>query len=398
MNTATLAGLAPTASPASRSADAKPATRDATTAANGDDRFERLLRGKEAARNPAVAAGTESTEGSAEAAAVSTKPKDADTPEPAQEQDEDTRDWPLAALALLGIPWTDAAQPAQPVALPETATGVAPTALPGGGGGAGSAPQAQALASAIDVLSAGIEGEPAPATAGIDATTGLPTEARPVDNTATTARSAENPLPSATQLAATAPAIAPEALPIAPTLKELTDTLRQDADGDSAAPTINAAAAPSPSTHGLPRTATVNLLAAPTPDLHSEHFDEAIGTRLTWMAEQKIGHAHIRMTPEQLGPVEIRLRLEGDRVHADFDSAQPEVRQALESSLPKLREMLGQHGFQLAHADVGHRQEAPARHPDARNHDGAPSAEGTDLRSPSPAPRHSVRGLLDAYA
>jgi flagellar hook-length control protein FliK len=31
-----------------------------------------------------------------------------------------------------------------------------------------------------------------------------------------------------------------------------------------------------------------------------------------------------------------------------------DVRQALESSLPRLRELLGEQGFQLAHADVGH--------------------------------------------
>ena len=50
-----------------------------------------------------------------------------------------------------------------------------------------------------------------------------------------------------------------------------------------------------------------------------------IGDAVRWMADQKIGHAHIKVTPNDLGTVEIRLRLDGDRVHADFSSAQAEV-------------------------------------------------------------------------
>ncbi|HBK46993.1 MAG TPA: flagellar hook-length control protein FliK, partial [Xanthomonadaceae bacterium] len=95
--------------------------------------------------------------------------------------------------------------------------------------------------------------------------------------------------------------------------------------------------------------------ASPTaaPELGSDGFDEAVGTRLSWLADQKIGHAHIKITPNDLGPIEVRLHLDGDKVNANFTAAHAEVRQALEQSLPKLRDMLGEHGFQLGQADVG---------------------------------------------
>lgn len=67
---------------------------------------------------------------------------------------------------------------------------------------------------------------------------------------------------------------------------------------------------------------------------------------MSWLADQKIGHAHIKVTPNEMGPVEVRLHLDGDKVNASFTAANADTRQALEQSLPRLREMLGQNGFQ----------------------------------------------------
>ncbi|KAA8992396.1 flagellar hook-length control protein FliK [Stenotrophomonas cyclobalanopsidis] len=140
----------------------------------------------------------------------------------------------------------------------------------------------------------------------------------------------------------------------------------------------------------------------PTPTLGDDGFDHAVGARLSWLADQKIGHAHIRLNPEDLGPVDVRLQMNGDKVHASFSSPHVDVRHALESSLPRLRELLGEQGFQLAHADVGHQNRG----------DGSPSAQagGTgDLVGGDGEPSRGditvsaaqlmrQRGLLDAYA
>ncbi|WP_411834962.1 flagellar hook-length control protein FliK [Pseudoxanthomonas mexicana] len=191
-------------------------------------------------------------------------------------------------------------------------------------------------------------------------------------------------------------AAAPEIL--AP-LRDLAERFDAGADAD-ATPLLNAMAGTPTPALGLARTATVNPLEAPMPELRSEQFEEAIGTRLGWMAEQKIGHAHIRVNPNELGAIEIRLRLDGERVHADFSAAQPEVRQALENSLPRLREMLGQHGFQLAQADVGHRQQSDGRADEASAaRGGGEDGANAGVEQAAPAPVRLIhRGLLDAYA
>lgn len=179
--------------------------------------------------------------------------------------------------------------------------------------------------------------------------------------------------------------------------RDLVDAFSSE-EGDAPTPTgaLLAGVGASHAPLGLSRTETVNAMEAPSADLHGGHFDEDIGDAVRWMADQKIAHAHIKVTPNDLGTVEIRLRLDGDRVHADFSSAQAEVRQALESSLPRLRDMLGQHGFQLAHADVGQQHTPPSQ--------GAASPHGessADTEAPTETPRTvrmTARGLVDAYA
>jgi flagellar hook-length control protein FliK len=144
--------------------------------------------------------------------------------------------------------------------------------------------------------------------------------------------------------------------------------------------------------------ATRAIMAAPiaVPVDPQTGFDDGFGARIVWMAEQRVGHAEIRLNPEHLGPIEVRVQMDGTQVSAEFQSGHAGVRQAIEASLPRLREMLGQQGLQLGQTDVGQRHAgsgAPAR----RDGDTpSPGASPTDAQLPS---RHvRTRGLLDEYA
>lgn len=155
----------------------------------------------------------------------------------------------------------------------------------------------------------------------------------------------------------------------------------------SLAPTTATARATAP-----PPTAPLALPANP-----NAGFDDGFGARIAWMAEQRIGHAQIRLNPEHVGPIEVRVQLDGDRVSAEFHSAHAEVRQAIEASLPRLREMLGQHGLQLGQADVGHGQSG--RRGDSMDSHGRDPAREAELDPRLTAsPIRSTRGLLDEYA
>ncbi len=157
-----------------------------------------------------------------------------------------------------------------------------------------------------------------------------------------------------------------------------------------------AAAAPPPAARSQ---AAPALPPLPMPADPAAGFDEGFGTRVVWMAEQRLGHAEIRLNPEHVGPIEVRVQLDGEQVRAEFHSANIEVRQAIEASLPRLRELLGQHGLQLGQADVGQGQ-AGREGGDGRTAAAGRGGNGTGTReetSQDPAPVR-VRGLLDEYA
>uniref|UniRef100_UPI00117E444A flagellar hook-length control protein FliK n=1 Tax=Luteimonas TaxID=83614 RepID=UPI00117E444A len=190
------------------------------------------------------------------------------------------------------------------------------------------------------------------------------------------------------------------ALPLALDPTAVADTAADAAPVDSAEPVPQAFALPA-SAPALVR-APPPLLAAPlpTPDLRGDAFETQFGAQLEWMAGQKISHARIRVTPNDLGPVEVRLQLDGDRIAADFVSAHAETRQMLEQGLPRLRELLGESGFQLAHAGVGNGGGQGDRNPSSSPATGVAGA-GAEDGAPSQAPLPPVLrtiGLLDAYA
>ena len=225
---------------------------------------------------------------------------------------------------------------------------------------------------------------------------GTATSSQPPTSAATDAKAPlQNLLSFAAHLATGQVAAAvPDAIHLG---RDLVDAFRSE-EGDAPTPTGNllAGVGASNAPLGLARTETVNAMEAPSADLHGGHFDEDVGDAVRWMADQKIGHAHIKVTPNDLGTVEIRLRLDGDRVHADFSSAQAEVRQALENGLPRLRDMLGQHGFQLADADVGQHHTSPSQ--GAASPHGESSADTEALTETPRTVRMTARGLVDAYA
>lgn len=167
------------------------------------------------------------------------------------------------------------------------------------------------------------------------------------------------------------------------------DALLREAPEASAFTSPATASTVAPRTAAVPQLAPVALPADP-----QAGFDDAFGSRIVWMAEQRLGHADIRVTPDHLGTIDVRLQLDGAKVSAEFYSQQPEVRQALEASFGRLRDLLGQQGLQLAHADVGQQRsgqgEANASEPGSAHAD-------ADVATPASVVIRSRR-LLDEIA
>lgn len=355
--------------PASRKEEASaPAQDDAPRAQGQDDRQARPARAEQGARKQRASG--ETSETSTEPAATASE----GTPQ-ADNTSSDTGTWPPPGLGGFGLMLL---QPAAPAPAPDAAALAANAANPLLAG----LPTADGTATAAMPSAL-----PTGASAGAIALPGLAGAA-----TTPAATAADD----AADLAALTNAAAAATSTGAGTLAS---------DGDT--PAIDSPAFVLPTLPHTPTAARAQDAPAvfsasptPTPDLN-DGFDEAVGTRLTWLAEQKIGHAHIKITPNDLGPVEVRLQMDGDKVHASFTAAHVETRQALEQSLPRLRDMLGEHGFQLAHADVGAQQQGQRQDGSATSNgfDGLGDGASEDAASVVvPASVLRARGLLDAYA
>jgi flagellar hook-length control protein FliK len=94
--------------------------------------------------------------------------------------------------------------------------------------------------------------------------------------------------------------------------------------------------------------ATNNL----TPYVGNPGWDQALGQKVVWMVSNAQQSASLTLNPPDLGPLQVVLNVSNNHATADFTAAQPEVRQALENAMPKLREMLSDAGIQLGQANV----------------------------------------------
>ncbi|MDM3870986.1 flagellar hook-length control protein FliK [Porticoccus sp. W117] len=83
---------------------------------------------------------------------------------------------------------------------------------------------------------------------------------------------------------------------------------------------------------------------------------QEVGSRLQVMVERGNQRAEIRLNPPELGSIEVRLNNDGERTNVTFFAQNATTREALEAALPRLREMFGENGLQLADANVSQQQ------------------------------------------
>jgi flagellar hook-length control protein FliK len=148
--------------------------------------------------------------------------------------------------------------------------------------------------------------------------------------------------------------------------------------------------------------------AAPAPVLRvhasvdSADFPQGLSDRVSWMVDNGVNGAKLQVNPPQLGPIELRISVQGDHAQVWMITHSAVARDALESGSPKLREMLNAQGFGQVSVDISQRsfQDRSAYTPPyQRESAGVRSAAVTPTAATSAAsaPR-ALLGALDAYA
>jgi flagellar hook-length control protein FliK len=146
---------------------------------------------------------------------------------------------------------------------------------------------------------------------------------------------------------------------------------------------------------------TNNLLAMGVPQrVDGPGWDQAMGERLVWMVKGDQQTAELKLSPPNLGPLEVKLSIKHDQANVSFVSHHAAVRDALEAAIPRLRDMLAQESVTLNNVDVsaGQREFAQGHaqsQGDATGGQGWQGGTGLDGDADADLPGASM-GLLDA--
>ena len=150
----------------------------------------------------------------------------------------------------------------------------------------------------------------------------------------------------------------------------------------------------------MPGTIPVPVIDQP---LGSPNWSASLGDRVAWLVGKGIQQAEVRLTPPQLGPIEIKIAVDknGD-ASVQFGAVHGQVREAIEAAIPRLRDMLAESGVKLADVSVNS-QTGRQADDDATGLADGQRAETDDSGQPvvdeSAAPEQVVsNSLFDAYA
>jgi len=170
-----------------------------------------------------------------------------------------------------------------------------------------------------------------------------------------------------------------------------------------ASPVVHAAQSPI-APHAASRGAEALQMSTPVRD---PAWAGELGQKVVWIATQERQSAQLTLNPPQMGPIEISLNVKNDQATALFVSSNPEVREAIESAMPRLREMLASVGVELGQTNVSAESFRHARDEGGRQASGSdrgafasdddrPATDGGTARL-----TRSVRGgngLVDTFA
>ena len=105
---------------------------------------------------------------------------------------------------------------------------------------------------------------------------------------------------------------------------------------------------------------TLQALQRPL-DLQQTEASQKLQERINIMMSKNIQRADIRLDPPELGSVHIRVNMNGEQASVQFQAQTQQARDALETTMPRLREMLEQQGINLADTQVGEQSKEGGR-------------------------------------
>ena len=131
-------------------------------------------------------------------------------------------------------------------------------------------------------------------------------------------------------------------------------------------------------------------------------WSEGFSQRVQWMVNQSMNGAHIRLNPQNMGPIEVRIQMQNEQATVSFTAQHGATREAIDAALPRLREMLSEQNVNVGNIDVSEHSFAEQREQASKHQDGEQEhfAEFVDEEDGvmSDQPVREYNGLFSEFA
>lgn len=142
------------------------------------------------------------------------------------------------------------------------------------------------------------------------------------------------------------------------------------------------------------------LLSAP---LASREWQQDLGRQLIGLHQRGEQQIELHLHPSELGPLSVSLKLGELGAQAQFLSAHPQVRAAVEQAIPQLRDALAAQGISLGETSVGAQHQPQGEQQAGGGTGNRQGSEVASVQNDSDAPvaplaPRTLRGQVDLYA
>jgi flagellar hook-length control protein FliK len=129
---------------------------------------------------------------------------------------------------------------------------------------------------------------------------------------------------------------------------------RDNAANNTATTSTLTAPAFSTATVATPATTQIAVPVAPqiSAQLGSQEWQQSVSQHIALFTRQGQQTAELRLHPEDLGQIQISMKLDDNQAQLQMVSAHSHVRAALEATLPNLRIALAESGIQLGQSSI----------------------------------------------
>lgn len=145
-----------------------------------------------------------------------------------------------------------------------------------------------------------------------------------------------------------------------------------------------------------------NPVATPTVSvpvhLSSPQWADQFSDRIIWLSQQGIKSAQIKIHPEDLGPLEINIKVVKDSAAITINSHSAHVTNIIDQSIPRLRDMMASQGLNLSEVHVGSDDNARQSPQQNNNSESGIVNNIEDEVLLTPIATKQSKGLIDYFA